>query len=124
MLVRMLKNKIYTGDGYNVYSYKAGQLVEVSEATAQYFLRNGYAIPGNLPAYMDVITIGFIRDDGDIEVLATLNNTGDYLDKNAFMLIAHQLKNSYSINDVTVELFERQDAPDIVTPEEVNDDNR
>lgn len=79
---------------------------------------------------MKHITIGYIRDDGDVAVLATLNNNDEHLSNDEFEeLIANTVAYYTNIIDEDVRAWERQDAPDYldydsatfgtdVTPEE------
>ena len=67
---------------------------------------------------MKTVTIGFIREDGDIQVLATLNNNDDTTDEVHFRLFVAVVKSNWQrLSGENVEVFERQDAPDYVTPE-------
>jgi len=76
---------------------------------------------------MKTVTIGFMREDGDIQVLATLNNNDDTTDEVHFRLFVAVVKSNWQrLSGENVEVFERQDAPDYVTPEgesKVNDMN-
>jgi hypothetical protein len=76
---------------------------------------------------MKTVTIGFVREDGDIQVLATLNNNDDSTDPVHFKLLTEVTRFQWQrLSGENVEVFERQDAPDYVTPEEpqVNDDDQ
>ncbi len=65
-------------------------------------------------------TIGFRRGDGDIEVLATLNNSGEHMTEEEFETVTIAVRaviETYTgLDDVAV--FERQDVPDIVSDED------
>lgn len=69
---------------------------------------------------MKTATIGFIREDGDIQVLATLNNNDDTISPTHFKLLVESVRFSWErLSLENVQLFERQDTPDYVTPEEL-----
>lgn len=67
--------------------------------------------------YMKSVSIGFFRDDGDFQLLATLNNNDGYLFDNEFIdlynYVAIRLANK--VEQTNVLIFEREDAPDYVT---------
>ena len=68
---------------------------------------------------MKTVTIGFMREDGDIQVLATLNNNDDTTDAVHFKLLTEVTRFQWErLSGESVQVFERQDAPDYVTPEE------
>lgn len=60
-------------------------------------------------------TIGYIREDGDFAILATLNNNDGHTSSKQFEIIAedliHVLKHSTCINNIMA-LDDRQDAID------------
>lgn len=70
---------------------------------------------------MTTYTIGFPRDDGDFQVLATLNNNDGLFTPEQFQALKesliHQMYNKLGTAEVIVDL-ERQDAPDYVNLEE------
>ncbi|HLJ95419.1 MAG TPA: hypothetical protein VKU02_19740 [Gemmataceae bacterium] len=64
--------------------------------------------------------IGFHRDDGDFQLLATLNNNDELIAPDLFTNIVHYLRrhleNALSVDgEQTLIIYERQDAPDYVT---------
>lgn len=59
------------------------------------------------------LTIGRYRDDGDFDVFATLNNETFGLAPEAFAKLAGELHSA--IEDGVI--LDRQDAPDVVSPE-------
>jgi len=65
---------------------------------------------------MKTASIGFIREDGDFAVLATLNNNDSHFPDAAFRSITEVLTMmlSHSSNQGLV-VLEREDAPDYVT---------
>lgn len=58
------------------------------------------------------LTIGRIREDGDLDVAATLNNDWIYLPKNEFLHCAKTLAKNLLGKDFVI--VERQDAPDAI----------
>lgn len=71
-----------------------------------------------MTAHYSCVSIGFIRDDGDLQVLATLNNNDKLISGAAFSaIIANtRLALSGALHGVYVTIvFEREDAPDYVT---------
>jgi hypothetical protein len=63
--------------------------------------------------------IGFLRDDGDFQVLATLNNNDEMIAPDSFTNIVHyllrHLQNALAVDgEQTLSVYERQDAPDYV----------
>lgn len=63
------------------------------------------------------VTIGFIREDGDIQVLATLNNNDELLsEKECKELIDRTWLYFDEVLDENIIVFWRQDTPDYVTP--------
>lgn len=68
---------------------------------------------------MRTVTIGFLRDDGDIQVLATLHNNDELLPEEIFAAVTDGLVRKFS-RYITEEIsvFEREDAPDYITLEE------
>lgn len=67
---------------------------------------------------MKTVTIGIRRDDGDVRVLATLNNNDGELTQAIFNWVVECLLAQYKRELPNVELFERQDSPDYVDSEE------
>jgi len=61
------------------------------------------------------VSIGIMRDDGDFEILATLNNHNEQLSAENFNNLIGYLRNYYNekITDC-VQVLERQDAPAII----------
>ena len=67
---------------------------------------------------MNVVSIGFYREDGDFAVLAALNNIDRDLSEDAFLSLIGVLRTSYRVFiDSPVLVVERQDIPDYVTIE-------
>lgn len=73
---------------------------------------------------MKSVSIGFMRDDGDFQLLATLHDNDAILDEGALDRLAFDLRESLqkSLPDdyrhELIEVIERQDSPDYVTLEE------
>jgi hypothetical protein len=69
---------------------------------------------------MKTVSIGFMRDDGDLALVATLNNLDEHMSDENFVVLVDGVKNYINLmakrNDVLV--LEREDAPDYVTLEE------
>ena len=69
---------------------------------------------------MKTVSIGFMRDDGDLALVATLNNLDEHMSDEHFDVLVDGVKNYIALmtkrNDVLV--LEREDAPDYVTIEE------
>lgn len=70
---------------------------------------------GDLP--MKTASIGFMRDDGDLALVATLNNLDEHMSDENFAVLVDGVKNYIGLmakrNDVLV--LEREDAPDYIT---------
>ena len=68
---------------------------------------------------MKTVSIGFMRDDGDLALVATLNNLDEHMSDESFNVLVDGVKNYIGLmtkrNDVVV--LEREDAPDYVTVE-------
>lgn len=65
---------------------------------------------------MNTVTIGFTREDGDFEILATMNNTADHFETARFAVMVQAAAEMLSrAIGHPVEILERQDAPDVVT---------
>lgn len=66
---------------------------------------------------MQTVSIGFTRDDGDFEVLATMNNTGGLMSDGEFTCLVNSTRSNIEIimgDDVRLEVLERADAPSVV----------
>ena len=62
------------------------------------------------------VSLGFTRDDGDFQVLATLSNTVNVMDDEVFKLIVASLRDSLDrASETYIEVKERADAADVVT---------
>lgn len=68
------------------------------------------------------LTIGFERLDGDFQVLATLNNNDELIEKDKFDAIVTYLLNTFdecfSEEGYEVVALDRQDAPDYISIDE------
>lgn len=64
----------------------------------------------------EVVSIGFDRDDGVFQVLATLNNRDEHIEQDAFDALVRTTKSVLEAvcDGVTIRVVERQDAPDYV----------
>jgi len=66
---------------------------------------------------MKTVSIGFMRDDGDLALVATLNNLDEHMSDEHFNVLVDGVKTYIALmtkrNDVLV--LEREDAPDYVT---------
>jgi len=72
------------------------------------------------PNPISTAAIGFHRDDGDFQLLASLNNNDELIPPAQFTGIVHFLLNQLqdalsSQGEHTLAVLERQDAPDYVT---------
>jgi len=71
---------------------------------------------------MKTASIGFMREDGDLALVATLHNLDEHMTDSAFKILLDGVKAYIELmskrNDVVV--LEREDAPDYV---ELNLDN-
>lgn len=68
---------------------------------------------------MQTYSIGFTRADGDFELLATLNNTGEHLSNDDFEALKNHIKDFIEVKgELSIEALHRQDAYDIVQIEE------
>lgn len=64
---------------------------------------------------MRAVSIGFTRDDGEFELLATLNNSGDHLSDDDFGDLVNDVASTLCRRLVCqIEVLERNDAPDVV----------
>ncbi len=61
------------------------------------------------------ISIGFLRDDGDFQLLATMNNKDELLSEGGFLNACQWLVKIFEkeINEDVV-MIEREDAPDYI----------
>lgn len=64
-----------------------------------------------------MVTIGYIRDDGDLAVLATLNNIDEHVTREGFNELVAKVLAFYTENPATaiaedVKAYVRYDAPD------------
>jgi len=68
----------------------------------------------------DYYTIGFMRDDYDFEVLATLNNGGGLLGNNTFKDLVETTTDHYQklYQDNNIVAIPRQDAPELISLED------
>lgn len=67
------------------------------------------------------VTIGFIREDGDIEVLAAFNNSGECIDANRFnQIVRSTVKNIRHLGGFgsQVRAWLREDLIDVISDEE------
>ena len=71
------------------------------------------------------VTIGYRREDGDIEVLATLNNTGEQLSQKKFEAVIKRVVHAYLSEEVGdwenephVSVWAREDVPDLLEYDE------
>jgi len=66
---------------------------------------------------MKTVSIGFMRDDGDLALVATLNNLDEHMSDGEFNDLINGVKAYIELmskrNDAVV--LEREDAPDYVT---------
>lgn len=65
------------------------------------------------------VTIGYIREDGDIDVLATMNNMDGLLDADVFDGMVEAVRQGIELEltgDYNLEVFYREDTPQTVTP--------
>lgn len=64
----------------------------------------------------DTATIGFIRPDGDLEVLAALNNSGSYLGVIHFKSLVDGLLSSlkWSCDGYEIKAYYRHDLEDVI----------
>lgn len=70
---------------------------------------------------MKTVSIGIMRDDGDLGLFATLNNLDGQMSQAEFMeLVDNVASKLCSATKQEVEVLEREDAPDYV---ELNLDN-
>ncbi|MFO0069720.1 MAG: hypothetical protein ACK529_06060 [Alphaproteobacteria bacterium] len=64
------------------------------------------------------VSIGWIRDDGDLHVFATLNNNDEFMDydeySNLIQCTFDVINDYFRKKGIYIDVFERQDAPDYV----------
>jgi hypothetical protein len=65
------------------------------------------------------ITIGYIRDDYDFQILATLNNVDEVIDKDVYLETARLLVNTFKLSTgEEIIAVNRWDTPDYITLDE------
>jgi hypothetical protein len=65
---------------------------------------------------MKTVSIGFMREDGDLALFATLNNLDEYMSQNEFMKLVDSVASELCrATRREVHTLEREDAPDYVT---------
>ena len=65
---------------------------------------------------MQTVSIGFFREDGDFQVLATLNNNDGLMGEARFLNMVESLRMTLdAATGETVQVLERQDVADYVT---------
>ena len=68
---------------------------------------------------MKTVSIGFIREDGDLQLLATLNNTDEHLDQRQFEHLVANTVDFYRVKvSPDIKAYERDDAPDYICMEQ------
>lgn len=68
---------------------------------------------------MKTASIGFTRDDGDFQLLATLNNNDDLIPQADFDRLTEYLRGYLgAVAFEDCEILNRQDAPDYITIDE------
>lgn len=67
------------------------------------------------------LTVGFFREDGDFEVVATFNNSGQHLSNEHFVRFVNEFVDTYDGHSSThaLEVFVREDAPDVIFAEDM-----
>lgn len=64
---------------------------------------------------MNTATIGFLREDGDFAILATLNNNDEHMSPEQFQAIARTLcEQLAAATGNAIQALHRQDAPDYI----------
>tara|TARA_R110000868_G_scaffold7020_1_gene38547 strand:+ start:111 stop:311 length:201 start_codon:yes stop_codon:yes gene_type:complete len=64
---------------------------------------------------MKTVSIGFMRDDGDFDLFATLNNLDEHMKQNEFKELVNSVASElYRATRRKVQVLEREDAPDYV----------
>jgi len=63
---------------------------------------------------MKSVTIGYTREDGDFAILATMNNKDGLMSDDVFKSLVRlvRLRLSVNVDDGTIQVLEREDAPD------------
>lgn len=65
---------------------------------------------------MHAATIGFTREDGDFEILATMTNTAGHYGTPRFIVLVQSIAETIAAAiGHEVEILEREDAPEVVT---------
>jgi hypothetical protein len=64
-------------------------------------------------------SIAYAREDGDHDLIATLNNSGGHLTEQAFRRLTELVAGfvASQVGAADVDVLDRQDAPDVVTTE-------
>jgi hypothetical protein len=67
------------------------------------------------------LTVGFFREDGDFEVVATFNNSGQHLSNEHFVRFVNEWIDSFDGHSSchALEVFVREDAPDVIFQEDI-----
>jgi hypothetical protein len=64
---------------------------------------------------MKTVSIGFMRDDGDLALFATLNNLDEHMKQDEFMKLVNSVASELCrATRQEVRVLERDDAPDYV----------
>ena len=65
---------------------------------------------------MKTVSIGFTRDDGDFQIIATLNNNDELIDSVRFIATVSALRQTLqAASNEALQILERQDSPDYIT---------
>ena len=65
---------------------------------------------------MQTVSIGFFREDGDFQVLATLNNNDGLIGTTRFLSMVESMRMALdAATDEKIQVLERQDAADYVS---------
>ena len=65
---------------------------------------------------MKTVSIGFMREDGDLALVATLNNLDEHMNDVDFDVLVNGVSTYFqNITKQEVIVIEREDAPDYVT---------
>lgn len=68
---------------------------------------------------MNTVSIGYVREDGDLQLLATLNNVDGDLTQAQFSNLVERVSDQYRECGLSnVKVYERADAPDYIDLEE------
>ena len=67
------------------------------------------------------LTVGFFREDGDFEVVATFNNSGQHLSNQHFVRFVNEWIDSFDGHSSVhaLEVFVRQDTPELIFSEDI-----